>query len=65
MKEYIIIKPNHASGMFSFIWETLKIIKLNLNNCFGFHGRGDPRNTCDHDGFYQQFQDKLKLLESV
>lgn len=38
---------------------------FNLNNCFGFHGRGDPRNTCDHDGFYQQFQDKLKLLESV
>lgn len=32
MKEYIVIKPNHASGMFSFIWETLKIIKLNLNN---------------------------------
>lgn len=38
---------------------------FDLNNCFGFHGRGDPKNMCDHDGFYQQFQDKLKLLESV
>ena len=38
---------------------------FNLNNCFGFHGRGDPRNSCDHDGFYQQFQDKIKLLETL
>jgi len=39
--------------------------EFDLNNCFGFHGRGDPKNTCDHDGFYQQFQDKIKLLEQV
>jgi len=39
--------------------------EFDLNNCFGFHGRGDPRNTCDHDGFYQQFQDKLKLLDTI
>jgi hypothetical protein len=38
---------------------------FNLDNCFGFHGRGDPRNSCDHDGFYQQFQDKIKLLETL
>jgi hypothetical protein len=39
--------------------------EFDLNNCFGFHGRGDPRNTCDHDGFYQQFQDRLKLLDTI
>jgi hypothetical protein len=39
--------------------------EFDLNNCFGFHGRGDPRNTCDHDGFYQQFQDNIKLLEQI
>jgi hypothetical protein len=39
--------------------------EFNLNNTFGFHGRGDPKNYCDHDGFYQQFQDKCKLLETI
>lgn len=39
--------------------------EYNLNNCFGFHGRGDPKNTCDHDGEFQQFQDKQNLLESI
>ena len=38
---------------------------FDLNNSFGFHGRGDPKNTHDHDGFYHQFHDRLKLLESV
>ena len=38
--------------------------KFDLRNTFGFHGRGDPRNICDHDGFYQQFQDKINLLNS-
>jgi hypothetical protein len=39
--------------------------EYNLDNCFGFHGRGDPKNTCDHDGFYHQFQEKCRLLEMV
>jgi hypothetical protein len=37
----------------------------NLDNCFGFHGRGKPETVSVHDGFYQQFQDKCKLLETV
>ncbi len=39
--------------------------EYDLNNCFGFHGRGDPNNMCDHDGEFQQFQNKQKLLESI
>jgi hypothetical protein len=39
--------------------------EFNLNNTFGFHGRGDPKNICDHDGFYQQFQDRLRLLVNI
>jgi len=39
--------------------------EFDLNNCFGFHGRGDPRNFCDHDGFYLQFQEKIKLLDLI
>ena len=39
--------------------------EYNLNNCFGFHGRGYPKNVCDHDGEYMQFQDKQKLLETI
>jgi hypothetical protein len=39
--------------------------EFNLNNTFGFHGRGDPKNYCDHDGFYQQFQDRCKLLDEI
>jgi len=31
MNEYIIICPNHRAGMFSYIWETLKMIKANQN----------------------------------
>jgi hypothetical protein len=39
--------------------------EYNLNNCFGFHGRGDPKSVDVHDGFYHQFQEKCKLLDSV
>jgi hypothetical protein len=39
--------------------------EYNLDNCFGFHGRGHPSLTCVHDGEYQQFQDKCKLLETI
>lgn len=39
--------------------------EFDLNNTFGFHGRGDPKNICDHDGFYQQFQDRLRLLDDI
>ena len=38
---------------------------FDLNNSFGFHGRGVPENTCDHDGFYHQFHDRLALLDTV
>jgi hypothetical protein len=37
----------------------------NLDNCFGFHGRGKPETTSVHDGYYQQFQEKCKLLDGV
>jgi len=36
-----------------------------INNCFGFHGRGNPNLISVHDGFYQQFQEKCKLLDEV
>ena len=38
---------------------------FDLNKSFGFHGRGIPENTHDHDGFYHQFHDKLALLDTV
>lgn len=38
---------------------------FDLNNSFGFHGRGHPENVQDHDGFYHQFHDRLKLLDMV
>lgn len=39
--------------------------EYSLNNCFGFHGRGIPETTSVHDGFYQQFQDKCRLLDTI
>jgi hypothetical protein len=39
--------------------------EYNLDNCFGFHGRGLPETISVHDGEYQQFADKQKLLETV
>jgi len=39
--------------------------KYDLNNCFGFHGAGNPKDICVHDGEYQQFQDKIKLLDTI
>ena len=36
--------------------------EYNLNNCFGFHGRGDA-NVFDGEG--QQFKDKIKLLNTI
>ena len=39
--------------------------EYNLNNCFGFHGRGVPETVSVHDGEYEQFQEKCKLLDRV
>lgn len=39
--------------------------EYNLNNCFGFHGRGNPLTVSVHDGEYQQFQEKCKLLDMM
>jgi hypothetical protein len=36
-----------------------------LNKCFGFHGKGNPNDVHIHDGKYEQFQEKIKLLETV
>jgi len=44
--------------------EKIPECEFDLNNTFGFHGRGDP----DHDpsqGFYWKFKEKIKLLESI
>jgi len=38
--------------------------QYSLENCFGFHGRGIPTNGV-HDGEYHQFQEKVKLLETI
>ena len=37
--------------------------EYNLNNSFGFHGRGIVDSV--HDGEGQQFKDRIKLLETV
>lgn len=39
--------------------------EYNLDNCFGFHGRGLPETTSVHDGHYRMFQEKVKLLDSI
>jgi hypothetical protein len=39
--------------------------EYNLDNCFGFHGRGLPETVSVHDGEYEQFQEKCKLLDQV
>lgn len=39
--------------------------ELDLNKSFGFHGRGNPEDVQVHDGFYKQFQQKIKLLEEI
>ena len=39
--------------------------EYNLNNCFGFHGKGNPESIDVHDGFYHQFQEKCKLLDTI
>lgn len=39
--------------------------EYNLDNCFGFHGKGRPDLVSVHDGYYQQFQKKCKLLDTV
>jgi len=38
---------------------------LDLSTCFGFHGKGRPEDTQVHDGYYHQFQEKIKLLEEI
>ena len=38
---------------------------FNLNNCFGFHGKGRPEDVQVHDGYYHQFQEKIKLLDTI
>jgi hypothetical protein len=39
--------------------------EYNLENCFGFHGRGLPETVSVHEGQYQMFQDKVKLLNTI
>lgn len=39
--------------------------EYDLNTCFGFHGAGNPKDTTVHDGFYHQFQEKRKLLDTI
>lgn len=39
--------------------------ELNLNNSFGFHGKGNPNAVEVHDGFYHQFQEKINLLNTI
>lgn len=39
--------------------------EYNLDKCFGFHGRGNPKDVTVHDGHYHQFQEKCKLLDSI
>ena len=39
--------------------------EYNIDNCFGFHGKGDPTRISIHDGEFQQFQEKENLLERI
>lgn len=39
--------------------------EYNLENCFGYHGRGDPRTISVHEGYYRMFQKKGKLLDTI
>lgn len=55
--------PVNVAMKFS-LEEQIPECEFNLNNTFGFHGRGDP-NMDPSRGYYQQFLDKIKLLESV
>lgn len=56
--------PVHVAMRFS-LESRIPECEYNLDNCFGFHGRGSPHLTSVHDGFYQQFQEKCKLLDTV
>lgn len=44
--------------------EQIDECEFNLNNTFGFHGRGNP-NMDPSRGNYQQFLDRIKLLEGI
>lgn len=44
--------------------EQIPECEFNLNNTFGFHGRGIPEMDPSR-GHYQQFLDRIKLLESI
>jgi len=44
--------------------EQIPECEFNLNNTFGFHGRGDPKMDPSR-GHYQQFLDRIKLLETI
>jgi len=39
--------------------------EYNLDNCFGFHGRGIPETVSVHEGHYEMFQRKIKLLDEI
>jgi hypothetical protein len=56
--------PVHVAMRFS-LESKIPECEYNLNNCFGFHGRGYPHLVSVHDGFYHQFQEKCKLLDTV
>ena len=44
--------------------EQIPECEFNLNNTFGFHGRGVPEMDPSR-GHYQQFLDRIKLLETI
>jgi hypothetical protein len=58
-----VFAPVEVAMRFS-LEEQIPECEFNLNNTFGFHGRGDP-NMDPSRGHYQQFLDRIKLLETI
>jgi hypothetical protein len=58
-----VFAPVDVAMKFS-LEEQIPECEFNLNNTFGFHGRGDP-NMDPSRGHYQQFLDRIKLLETL
>ena len=58
-----VFAPVEVAMKFS-LEEQIPECEFNLNNTFGFHGRGDP-NMDPSRGHYQQFLDRIKLLERI
>jgi hypothetical protein len=56
--------PVHVAMKFS-LESKIPECDFDLNKSFGFHGKGRPQDIQVHDGEYQQFQDRIKLLEII